>query len=95
MKQETHKEYHREGFSVRHNLGEVLPSEDIIRGWPPETAVYHIADTIKRMEALLDTVRDRGRRKNHLYDINQQLALCRMIKGEKALLHEIIHPIAH
>ena len=95
MKQETHKEYHREGHSVRRNFGEVLPSEDTIRAWPPETAAYHILDTIKRARALLDTVRDRGRRGNWLYDVNQQLALCRMIKGEKALLHEIIHPITH
>ena len=95
MKQEIPREYHREGVSVRRNFGEALPSRYIIRQWPPETAVHHILDTIERMRALLETVRDRGRRGNWLYDVNQQLALCRMIRGEKALLHEIIHPITH
>ena len=95
MEQETHKEYHREGVSVRRNFGEALPSEDVIRAWPTEAAAYHILDTIKRMQALLKIVRDRGRKRDWLYDVNQQLALCRMIKGEKALLHEIIHPMTH
>ena len=95
MKQEMHKEYHREGYSVRYHFGEALPSEDIIRGWPPETAVYHIADTIKRMEAQLDVVRKRRDSGNTLYRPTQLLSLLDMIKGEKALLHEIIHPMTH
>lgn len=91
MEQETHKDYHRNGSSVRRFFGQELPSADAVSHWPADKAAYHIRDTIERMTTLLEGVRARGRKGNWLYDPNQQLALCQMIRGERELLHQIIH----
>ena len=91
MKQNTQREYHREGHSVRLHFGECLPSADTVRGWPVDTAAYHVRDIIRRMIDRLNDIRARGRFGSTLYDINQHLALLRMLKCERELLHELTH----